>query len=150
MTLLKTRSIYYKDINLIAQPNNLIKSRKEIKKNLSRIFVSPMSAVIGKRFAETALELGLQVCLHRFCDIKEQFELYHTLNCQEYHDRIWVAIGLGDYERFHLLRGKGCNKFLIDAANGYLGSVVSYANTLSKFKVDLVVGNVHSSEGIKL
>ena len=69
--ILKTKSIYYNDVNLVAQPCK-VKSRKDIPVELNRIIISPMEAIVGKTFALKANELGLTVCLHRFCSIDEQ------------------------------------------------------------------------------
>lgn len=73
--ILKSKSIYYNDVNLVAQPCK-VKSRKDIPCELNRIIVSPMEAIIGETFALKANELGLTVCLHRFCSIEEQVALF--------------------------------------------------------------------------
>ena len=52
-TILKTKSIYYNDVNLIAQPS-AVNSRSEVPRELNRIIVSPMEAVIGETFAKEA------------------------------------------------------------------------------------------------
>ena len=80
--ILKTKSIYYNDVNLVAQPCK-VKSRKDIPVELNRVIVSPMEAIVGKTFALKANELGLTVCLHRFCSIQEQVELYNLLPNKE-------------------------------------------------------------------
>jgi IMP dehydrogenase/GMP reductase len=150
--ILKSHSIYYKDINLIAKPQNLISSRKEIPVELYRVFVSPMTAVVGPKFAEKALELGLQVCLHRFCDTEEQVKLFNYLKCSEYKTRLWAAIGLNDFHRFSELYQNGCRRYLIDIANGYLDAVVQYTKDFYENfpESQFMVGNVHSKEGVKL
>ena len=76
--ILKTKSIYYNDVNLVAQPCK-VKSRKDIPVELNRFIVSPMEAIVGKTFALKANQLGLTVCLHRFCSIDEQVELFNSL-----------------------------------------------------------------------
>jgi hypothetical protein len=73
--ILKSKSIYYNDVNLVAQPCK-VKSRKDIPVELDRIIVSPMEAIVGETFALKANELGLTVCLHRFCSIEEQAALH--------------------------------------------------------------------------
>ena len=50
MKILKSKSVYYDDVNLIAQPSEII-SRSHIERELHRIIVSPMQAVVGKTFA---------------------------------------------------------------------------------------------------
>ena len=54
--ILKTKSIYYNDVNLIAQPCK-VRSRRDIPVELNRIIVSPMEAIVGKTFALKANEL---------------------------------------------------------------------------------------------
>ena len=49
----KTKSIYYNDVNLIAQPAE-ISSRKDVPIELYRIIVSPMAAVVGQTSAKEA------------------------------------------------------------------------------------------------
>jgi hypothetical protein len=56
MILLNSKSIYYDDVNLIAQPTE-VKSRKEIPQELERIIVSPMQSIIGQIFANKALSI---------------------------------------------------------------------------------------------
>jgi IMP dehydrogenase/GMP reductase len=148
MKILDSKSIYYNQINLIAQPNTLIRSRKEIYNENWRIFVSPMPAIIGETFAKEALNLGLQIVLHRFCPIEEQVKLFNILPCK---GNIWCAIGLEDNQRVIDLMKAGCRKFCIDVANGYLQSVVSFTKELSQYKeCTIMVGNVHSKEGVWL
>jgi GMP reductase len=155
MELLNTHSIYYKDVNLIAQPNNLIKSRKQIPVELNRVFVAPMSAIVGETFAETALELGLQVILPRFNTVEEQGRVYYKILNSEFSSRLWCAIGLGEEDRFRSLFQRGCRNFVIDIANGYLGAAVEYADYLKQFlqyysKSRLMTANIHSANGVEL
>ena len=77
-SILQTKSIYYNDVNLIAK-YSAVNSRGEVPKELSRIIVSPMDAVIGETFAIKANELGLTVCLHRFCSVEKQIDIYKSL-----------------------------------------------------------------------
>lgn len=63
--ILKTKSIYYNDVNLVAQPCK-VKSRKEIPVELNRIIVSPMEAIIGKTFALKQMNLALQFAFTDF------------------------------------------------------------------------------------
>jgi len=113
--ILKTKSIYYNDVNLVAQPCK-VKSRKDIPVELNRIIVSPMEAIVGKTFALKANELGLTVCLHRFCSIEEQVELYNSLPNSR---NVFVSIGLNDWDRVDALSEAGATSWLIDMANGY-------------------------------
>lgn len=165
MILNKNPSLYYDDVNLEAQPQNLIRSRSEIPRELHRIIVAPMDAIVGYPFAKEALRLGLSVCLHRFCEIEKQIDQYQALlgNNHE-HRRLWFSIGLNDDERLKKflrlandigkidLMNQGNLNILIDVANGYLSSVVEYAKEIKRQypEINLMVGNVHSLEGCGL
>jgi GMP reductase len=147
--ILKTKSIYYNDVNLVAQPCK-VKSRKDIPVELNRIIVSPMEAIVGKTFALEANELGLTVCLHRFCSIDEQVELYNSL---PYKANVFVSIGLNDWDRVKALKDAGADKWLIDMANGYMHKEISECvNKLAEQAsiYDLMLGNVHTAEGFQL
>ena len=108
--ILKTKSLYYNDVNLVAQPCK-VKSRKDIPVELNRIIVSPMEAIVGKTFALKANELGLTLCLHRFCSIEEQRELYCSLLNTK---NVFVSIGLNDWKRVEALAEVGAENWLID------------------------------------
>ena len=147
--ILKSKSIYYNDVNLVAQPCK-VKSRKDIPVELNRIIVSPMEAIVGKTFALKANELGLTVCLHRFCSIEEQVELFNSL---PYKANVFVSIGLNDWDRVKALKDAGVDKWLIDMANGYMHKEIDECvNKLSEQAsiYDLMLGNVHTALGFQL
>lgn len=146
-TILKTKSIYYNDINLIAQPSS-VNSRMEVPKELHRIIVSPMEAVIGETFAIEADKLGLSMCLHRFCTPEKQLELYNKLKNK---NNIFVSVGLNDWERVKLFAAAGATNFLIDIANGYIPSLRSAVYKLKELAnvKKIMVGNVHTGIGFK-
>ncbi len=147
--ILKTKSIYYNDVNLVAQPCK-VKSRKDIPVELNRIIVSPMEAIVGKEFALKANQLGLTLCLHRFCSIEEQVELYNSL---PFKANVFVSIGLNDWDRVKALKDAGADKWLIDMANGYMHKEISVCvNKLAEKApvCDLMLGNVHTAEGFQL
>ena len=147
--ILNTKSIYYNDCNLIAQPaHDSIKSRSDIPKSLHRIFVSPMDAVVGEKFAEVASELGLSVCVHRFCDIQKQLSIIKKTKW----DTSYASIGLNDFDRVYFLRDY-IHNWIIDCANGYLHpQIKSVIDDLEKnaYIKNLVIGNIHSKEGIEI
>ncbi len=149
--LLSTKSIYYKDVNLIAQPG-IVKSRSEIPKRLDRIIVSPMAAICGQKFVKEALNLGLTIGLHRFCTPYDQGNIVLQNINSDNEKRIWVSVGLDDNDRLNYLYKIGCRNFIIDVANGYLKSVVEYTNKIKdSFKdINLMVGNVHTAIGLNL
>jgi len=148
-TFLDSRSLYYDDVNLIAQPQYLIESReKDIPKELHRIFVSPMEAIIGKTFALEAYRLGLSICLHRFKSKESQKEILNEIKSQYGEaNRCWVSVGLNDWQRVEYL---GHKNVLIDIANGYLESCVKFADKLNQCGYSVMVGNVHSVKGLNL
>jgi len=147
--ILKTKSIYYNDVNLVAQPCK-VKSRKDIPVELHRIIVSPMEAIVGKTFAVKANELGLTVCLHRFCSIEQQVELFNSLPNKR---NVFVSIGLNDWDRVDALAEAGATSWLIDMANGYMAReindcVIKLSERASIH--DLMMGNVHSERGFQM
>jgi hypothetical protein len=147
--ILKSKSIYYNDVNLVAQPCK-VKSRKDIPVELNRIIVSPMEAIVGKTFALKANQLGLTLCLHRFCSIEEQINLYDTLTNKK---NVFVSIGLNDWERVEALAEMGATSWLIDMANGYMtkeiNECVSKLSDLTRID-NLMMGNVHSERGFQM
>jgi len=145
MRLFDTKSIYYNDVNLIAQPSK-INSRSEVPKELHRIMVSPMEAVIGETFAVEANKLGLSLCLHRFCTPEKQVALYKKL---ENKDTVFVSIGANDWDRVEVLKKAGITNWLIDIANGYIPMINKTVQRLYKTTkvTKLMVGNVMTGEG---
>jgi GMP reductase len=147
--ILKTKSIYYNDVNLVAQPCK-VKSRKDIPVELNRIIVSPMEAIVGKTFTLKANELGLTICLHRFCSVEEQVDLFNKLPNKA---NVFVSIGLNDWERVQQLKDAGADKWLIDTANGYMhNEIQKCVDKLSDVAsvYDLMLGNVHTEKGFQL
>ena len=154
MILLNSRSIYYDDVNLIAQPTE-VKSRKEITKELERIIVSPMQSIIGQTFANKALDLGLSVCLHRFDSTIEQrlkliYDVFANMKVPFLDKkRLWVSIGLKDLENIEIIAQKGVENIIIDVANGYMSEVLEFASQVyhksGKQIKKMMLGNIHSS-----
>ena len=152
MELLKTRSIYYEDVNLIAQPTE-VKSRKDIPQELERIIVSPMQSIVGLIFACRALTLGLSVCLHRFdSTIEERIQLisgvFANMRNPNMKERIWVSVGLKDLDNIEAIVEQGVENIIIDVANGYMGEIIEFACQMY-FKSNqrikkLMLGNIHS------
>lgn len=152
---LNTESLYYNDINLIAQPSNsYINSRKEINVDIGHIIVSPMDAIVGERFAIEALNLGLTVCYPRFNSIEKQkksiYRIYDACGKEDI-DGGWkdlfLSVGLNDWDR---IKEIGHKSILIEVANGYLTEVVKFAWDLRRDGYRVMVGNVHSAKGINL
>lgn len=146
-TILQSKSIYYNDVNLIASKAQ-INSRSEVPKELDRIFVSPMSSVIGKTFALEANKLGLGLLLHRFCSEEEEAQLFYSIPDKR---NVFCSIGLNDWKRVNILKEAGCKNWLIDIANGYIPSIEDTVNNLSKVQdiqiEKIMCGNIHTIEG---
>ena len=154
MTILNSRSIYYDDVNLIAQPTE-VKSRKDIPEDLGRIIVSPMQSIVGLIFACRALTLGLSVCLHRFdSTIEERLELikgvFANVKGANTQGRIWVSVGLKDIEHIEKILDLGVQNIILDVANGYMSEVSEVAaqmyNKSGKRIKKLMLGNIHSDD----
>lgn len=153
--ILESKSLYYNDINLIAQPSkSFIGSRKEINVDLHRIIVSPMEAVVGEKFAIEALNSGLTVCFPRFNSIEQQKKSIHNIydacgkeNIEGGWKDLFLSVGLNDWERVESIEHKS---ILIEVANGYLKEVIRFAWDLRQKGYRVMVGNVHSAKGINL
>ena len=151
-TILDTKSIYYNDCNLIAQPGHpSIKSRSDIPKELDRIFVSPMEAIIGKTFAIEASRLGLSMCLHRFSSVSDQLDILKSTKIANPYSNVFVSIGLNDWDRVSIMKDYTTN-WVIDCANGYLPTITdSICKLLDSAQVKtLMIGNIHSKQGVQL
>jgi IMP dehydrogenase/GMP reductase len=147
-TFTTTKSIYYDDVNLIAQPQNLVKSREDIPRELEKVIVSPMSAIIGKTFALEAYRLGLSICLHRFGTVESQLEILNEIRSQYGRaTHCWASVGLNDWDRVRKLQH---THVLVDVANGYLQEAVRFTNNLLNKGYFVMVGNVHTAKGLNL
>jgi len=150
MQLLPTKSLYYDDVNLIAQPQPFISSRAEVIPALHKVIVAPMESVVGKEFAIEAVRLGLSVCLHRFESVETQLDIYKSLNFQSNNNKAWIAVGLNDWHRVDKILKEVQNPhLLVEVANGYLKGVVDFTKKLYEMGCSTMVGNVHSGDGIK-
>jgi GMP reductase len=153
MTILKSSSIYYDDVNLIAQPTD-ISSRSEIPGEKWRIMVSPMQSIVGPIFAKKALELGLSVCLHRFnSTIQDRLKLINDvfMNMTDPNTqikRVWVSVGLKDLEYIEAIIHQGVENIIVDVANGYMSDVIEFSSQMfhksGKQIKKIMLGNIHS------
>lgn len=151
-TFLPTQSVYYDQVSLIGQPQDSISSRDDIPKDLNKIIVAPMAAVVGQKFALEALRQNLTVCLHRFGAKGSQKKVLHKIydefgreEVQGGWKEVWVSVGLNDMATVEEL---GHNHVLIDVANGYLGEVVRFTQALQAKGYITMVGNVHTAKGL--
>ena len=153
MTILNSKSIYYDDVNLIAQSTEL-KSRKHVPQELERIMVSPMQSIIGLIFASRALRLGLSVCLHRFNSTIEQRtklirDVFVNMPDPNMAQRVWVSVGLKDLDNIEPICEQGAQNIIIDVANGYMSEVLEFASQIyyksGKQIKKMMLGNIHSN-----
>lgn len=155
MELLTTKSLYYKDVNLIAQPTTLL-SRKLITEEKHRIMVSPMQSIIGPTFAKKALKLGLSVCLHRFdSTLEKRIALLEEVKGFSYENpevnkNLWVSVEFKNQGNALELINHGAENIIIDVANGYMMGIIEYTRELvskAQGKVKkIMLGNIHGSE----
>lgn len=146
--LLKTKSIYYRDVNLIAQPAK-IRSRKEIPIEGHRIVVSAMSSIVGTEFIKAvgALPKELQPTIH-IPRTKNVAELLEAASNAEL-EHILVGVGINTPEIAELAAGYGFQDVLLDVANGYLPNVIEAVEKYTKQGFHVTVGSVHTEEGYK-
>lgn len=154
MKLLETKSLYYKDVNLIAQPTTMA-SRKLIPEEKHRVMVSPMQSIIGPTFAKKALNLGLSVCLHRFdSTLEKRIALLEEVMGFNYehpnvNDNLWVSVELKNQSNALELVKHGASNVIVDVANGYMMGIIEYTKELvnkaqGKIK-KIMIGNIHGS-----
>lgn len=137
--LLNSVSVYYDDVNLIAQ-DGVISSRSNVNHQdiADRIFVAPMDSVVGYEFINGAIHFKFpRICLPR------NVQFYSILPKNSF-----VSIGMHTpvLEEEALQNNLGV---LLDVANGHMNNVVNKVNGLSKKFNCIMAGNVHTAEGAK-
>ena len=144
--LLNTKSLYYRDVNLIAKPGKVY-SRKEIPIEGHRIVVSAMSSIIGVEFIKAvgALPEELQPTI-QVPRTKNYEELLRT--AKEYNVKnVLVGVGINTPRIEQLAKELGFTNVLLDVANGYLPNVKEAVTRLSKNGFKVTVGSVHTAQG---
>ena len=155
-TILKTKSLYFSDVNLISHGNGKVNSRTEVPKELNRVFVSPMSAIIGETFVKTAAPLGIRVCLQRFCEPQEQARLFNLFldsggNIVDVFVCIGINNGINEIEQLIQKCKELPPNLLIDCAFADIPKLKNYIDELNKkftYK-RLMIGNCHSAQGLQ-
>lgn len=158
-TILPTKSIYFNDVVLI-QGIGVVKSRKEVPRELYRLIVSPMPSVVGERFTVEAAKNGLSLCIPRLIDknhgIDYKIKLNKIFNENATDNRQKCFIGIGPNEDVANL--KQLNKtfkhrinILCDMAHGTIPQLGYCLQRIAKYvKIDtLLVGNIMSDVGYK-
>lgn len=153
-TLLKTKSIYFNDVNLIPTIG-MVRSRKDIPNELYRIIVSPMISVVGETFVLNASKLGLSIASPRFMPMEQKKYLNSLFlkNKINENQKFFISIGLNekDSEIEFLSHNSNFRDILFDIANGYVPqleeSVKRIYNEIGPLN-NLMVGNYVTSKGI--
>lgn len=123
-----------------------VRSRKEVPRELNRFICSPMTAVVGPKFAKEATDLGLTVCIPRFWGIEKEIDIY--TNCSN-KDNLYFSMGLNDIQRIEEFSRIGCKNYLLDISSGYLPHIEETVKLLvNKTDINnLILGNIVTREG---
>jgi len=145
MKFLNTKSIYYKDVNLIAQYNELI-TRNDISTNeiKQRIIAAPMNAVIGEKFIKESIKLNAPIiCIPRTNIWNKNIDkiLKENKNFKPF-----ICIGLNTPKLEEKAKEYNC-PVLLDVANGHLTIIIKKVEYLVKNGFEVMAGNVHTKEG---
>jgi IMP dehydrogenase len=143
--ILQEKSLWFNDVVCIPQFGK-VRSRKEIPKELNRFIASPMTAVVGKTFAQEATKLGITVTIPRFLGIDKESAIFESCENKE---NLYLSMGLNDLDRIKTFGRLGCKNFLIDIASGYLPHIKETVKLL-KDNTDiqnLMFGNVVTGAG---
>lgn len=148
MQILQTRSLGYDDVNLIAQPG-VVNSRSEIPIEGHRIVVSAMTSIVGPHFIDAVnkLPLELQPTIHIPRDVYAEANIYQARTRGLTH--IFVGVGLNTENLEIAAKQNGYDTLLLDVANGYLPSVIDKVKDLKEKGFKVIVGSVHTKEGVK-
>lgn len=133
-----------------------IKSRKDVNvkqqvcgEDILGIISSNMDSVTGPEMALEMNRLGAKGCLHRFCPIDSNVEMFTKSKAA----KPWVSVGLGEkeLERAKALSDSGATTFVIDVAHGASMEVVNQAKKIRDFlpkETFLIVGNFATGRAI--
>jgi IMP dehydrogenase len=86
------------------------------------------------------------VCLHRFCSVEKQIDIYKNLKNKE---NVFVAVGANDLERVKKLGEVGVTNILVDIANGYIPTLKQTIRLIKHncYVSKIMVGNVMTGNG---
>lgn len=117
------------------------------------IISSNMDTVYSPRLAQEATRAGAISCVHRFCSIEENVQLFKDGIFEG--TKPWVSIGINDneFKRAVALAEAGAETFLIDVANAACNQAVVQFKRLKEelghYHLAIVVGNFTTNEQIK-
>lgn len=153
-TILKTKSIYFNDVNLLPRISQ-VESRSEVDTELHRVFVAPMLSLVGVTFAKRAAQLGLSLTTPRFMCNELKIEIYKLFEDNKISEKQKCFIAIGPNEKdeslVYLKNNTNCSNWLVDQANGYLKQLPEKVKRLSEYLSinRLMIGNVVCGEGVK-
>ncbi|MEK6882243.1 MAG: IMP dehydrogenase, partial [Nanoarchaeota archaeon] len=154
-TILPTKSIYYNDVNILPKLG-IVKSRKDVSRELHKIIISPMSSIVGRTFIKEASKLGLSVAIPRFLYINEKIVLHNLFEDFRINDKqlCFIGIGLGENaDNLKILDEKlKTLSILIDMADCYIPQLEEKVYRISEHLGNihnLLIGNIVTIEGLK-
>lgn len=143
------KKAYTFDDVLIIPKFSEINSRKDVDLTNSLglklpIISSNMKDITESKMAYAMVSQGAIGALHRFCTIDQNVEMYKKSPKESF-----VSIGIGSYEldRYKALCDAGCERFIVDVANGAQKQVADQLSNMLKGYI--VVGNFASVDSVK-
>ena len=160
MKIIPERGLGLDEVCLIADRPSIVESRDNVKVDMSRIIMAPMTANQHLDFVLETVNLGMSIVVHRLNTPEEQKALInYALNNRKKNSRVWMSVGLKDWEeRLKLNENKLFNDTLgicVDVANSFSLQVQEVLNLICqkyphvKNTNKLMVGNVDSREGFE-
>jgi IMP dehydrogenase len=151
-------ALSYDDITLVPRFNN-IPSRQGVDTSVQLgdlklripLLSSNMDTITGNRMSQEMYRLGGLGCLHRFCSIEENAQMY-KLGTMDMDDpgEAFVSLGVNEgLERFGALREVGARYFCVDVAHGHSRAVGDMIKAMRRAddSVFIMAGNVCTPEG---
>lgn len=159
------KALSFDDITLIPRFND-IKSRSDVDTSIKLgglkcdipVISSNMDTITGHKMAHQMRLMGGMGCLHRFCSIEDNIDMYYKATIlelgtiyphREQFDCI-VSIGVNEgLDRFQALYEVGARYFCIDVAHGHSRAVGHLIKQIREFSNDvyIIAGNVCTAEG---
>ena len=151
-------ALSYDDITLVPRFNN-IPSRQGVDTSVELgdfklripLLSSNMDTVTGARMSQEMYRLGGLGCLHRFCSIGDNVQMYRsgTMDMDDPGEAI-VSLGVNEgLDRFIALHEVGARLFCVDIAHGHSRAVGDMIKAMRNAipEVFIVAGNVCTPEG---
>lgn len=147
----------FNDITLVPAPFTSVASRKDVTTSVEMcgtkyelgVISSNMDTVYSPELAKEVARMGGVSCVHRFCTIEENVNLYIAGIYKNV--KPWVSVGLNEQEllRAKALREAGAEVVVIDVANAASQQAVDQFIKLKEFFPKVVVGNFGTNAQIQ-